>query len=66
MNYYYTYSVGTKKNNFVYLLADIKEQRIWTKNPKNAMVFYTEDEVQYVIHKFKIPDAAVARIKCKA
>jgi len=60
---YYTYAIGTKKNHFVYLLSDIKEQRIWTKNPDNALVFFTEEEVQYVIQKFKIPNAAVARIK---
>lgn len=63
MSAYYTYAIGTKKDHFVYLLAELKEQRVWTKNPNNAMVFFTEEEVQYVIRKFDIPNAAVARIK---
>ena len=62
MSAYYTYAIGTKKDHFVYLLSDIKKQRIWTKNPNKAMTFFTEEEVQYVIRKFDIPNAAVARI----
>lgn len=60
---YYTYAVGTKKNQTVYFLSDIKAQRIWTKNPDNAMTFFSEGEVQHIIRKFNIPNAAIARIK---
>jgi hypothetical protein len=66
MSAYYTYTIGTKKDKDVYLLAELKEQRVWTKNPNNAMVFFSEEEVQYVIRKFAIPNAAVARIKHKS
>ena len=59
---YYTYAIGTRRNGAVYLLSEVKEQRIWSKNIDRALVFYTEEEVQYVINKFKIPDCAIARI----
>jgi hypothetical protein len=68
MSQYYTYAIGTRKGNSVYLLYDLDKetlQRIWTKKPSKAMAFYTEEEVQFVIRKFEIPDAAVARIKHK-
>jgi len=62
---YYTYAVGTKKNNFVFLLAEIKGKRTWTKNPDNAMIFFTAEEVQHVIKMFKIPNCGVAKIRHK-
>ena len=62
---YYTYAVGTKKNNFVYLLSDIKGGRLWTKNPDTAMMFFTAEEVRYVIKMFKIPNSGVAKIRHK-
>ena len=66
MSYYYTYAIGIKHNESVYLLSDLNpktKQRTWTKKADNAMLFYTEEEVQFVIRKFEISKAAVARIK---
>lgn len=66
MSYYYTYAIGIKNKNSVYLLSDLNpktKQRIWTKKADNAMLFYTEEEVQFIIRKFEISNAAVARIK---
>jgi hypothetical protein len=60
---YYTYGIGTRRNQKVYLLSDIKPQRVWTKKLDNALTFYTEEEAQFVIQKFKIPNCALARIK---
>ena len=62
---YFTYAIGTRKNHTVYLLSEITEYRIWTNNPDKAMMFFSEGEVQHIIQKFKIPNAAVARIKHK-
>lgn len=65
MSYYYTYAIGIKNNNSVYLLSDLNpktKQRTWTKKASNAMIFYAEEEVQFVIRKFSIKGAAVARI----
>ena len=68
MSYYYTYAIGTKNKDSVYLLTDLDpktNKRTWTKQPANAMLFYAEEEVQFIIRKFKIPNAAVARITNK-
>jgi len=60
---YYTYAIGRKKKHFVYLLSDIHNQRVWTKNPDNALIFFTPEEVKHVIVLFKIPDCGVAKIR---
>ena len=66
MSYYYTYAIGIKHKESVYLLSDLNpdtKQRTWTRKAENAMLFYTEEEVQYIIRKFEISNAAIARIK---
>jgi len=62
---YYTYAIGRKKHRVVYLLSEIHTQRVWSTNPEDAMVFFTPEEVKYVIKLFKIPDGRIARIQHK-
>lgn len=49
------------------MLQEAKMPRVWTTSPDDAMMFFTKEEVQFVIDKFKVPNAYVATInmRCK-
>jgi len=60
---YESYAVGTRKNGTIYMLQEVKIPRCWTTSPDDAMLFFTKEEVEFVIQKFNVPNAYVAIIK---
>jgi len=45
------------------MLQEVKIPRCWTTSPDDAMLFFTKEEVEFVIQKFNVPNAYVAIIK---
>lgn len=59
---YYTYGIGIRKNHTVYLLAEVKNPRVWTTVADEALVFFSREEARVIIDKFDVPNCCVAKI----